>query len=178
MTGKHADIILIRGAPAAGKSQAAKCLARYFPKGVRMEVDNLRSMVISAEWTNQVEHINMLDLSTTVLHEFLKLGFRPVIVVDTFSNGKIVNYLNKLRHLDSNLSIRVVGLYTSDEELRRRIQARKSTEFRDYPICQQQNDDVRKNRYSGERQVDTTGLSPEDTAKAIYCHLNTTRRKK
>ena len=78
-----ADIIIIKGAPASGKSHTAKSLSKHFPKGARIEVDNLRNMVISVDWKNQTEHINILNLSANLVNEYLQLGFKPVIVVDT-----------------------------------------------------------------------------------------------
>jgi len=178
MKNEKLDIIIIRGAPGTGKSRSAKCLAKLFPKGARIEIDNLRSMVISVDWTNQGEHINMLNISTKLVYDFITLGFRPVIVVDTFSNGKIVNYLDNLYQLNKNLSVHIFGLYTSEKELKRRIESRKKTEFRDYGICQRLNDEVRKGKYSGEYQIDTTGLLPKETAKIIFDHLSDTSRPK
>jgi hypothetical protein len=168
MNSDKTDILILRGAPASGKSQTAKCLSKYFPKGVRLEIDTLRSMVISVNWTNQDEHINLLNLSTHLVYDFIKLGFRPIIIVDTFSSGKLVNYLGKLQKIVKNLSIQIIGLFASEEELRRRILSRKSSEFRDYAICHRLNNEVIRKKYGGECQIDTTGLSPNDTAKLIF----------
>ena len=57
------DVIILRGAPGAGKSALSKELAKRFPKGVRLEVDTLRSMVISVDWTNQQEHKDLLQVA-------------------------------------------------------------------------------------------------------------------
>ena len=129
-------------------------------------------MVISVDWTNQSEHINMLNISTKLVYDFIKLGFHPVIVVDTFSSDKIVKYLDNLNQLDKDLSIHVFGLYTTEEELKRRIQSRKKGEFRKYDICQRLNEEVMKKKYVGEYQIDTTGLLAKETAKIIYDNLN------
>ena len=61
-----------------------------------MEIDNLRSMVISVDWTNQNEHINILNLSSRLVLDFLQLGFSPIIIVDTFSGDKMIKYLELL----------------------------------------------------------------------------------
>jgi len=167
------DIIILRGAPGSGKSQTAKSLSQYFPKGVRLEVDTIRQMVISVDWKNQQEHIDMLQASTKLIYEFLQFGFRPVIVVDTFSGDKINRYLDTLRQLDSELTIRIFGLFTSDEELKRRLSLRTSDEFRDFSICKRLNDDVLKWKHDSEQQVDTTGLSPTQSAAIIYGQMHT-----
>lgn len=168
MQDKKIDIIIIRGCPASGKSQTAKKLSQFFPKGVRLEVDTLRQMVISVDWTNQQEHINMLQVSTGLVYNFLKLGFSPVIVVDTFSGDKINKYLDTLYQLDKDLSIKIFGLFMTDDELRRRLEFRENEKFRDLEICILLNDDVIKIKYDTEFQIDTTGLSATQTAEIIH----------
>jgi hypothetical protein len=161
------DIIIIRGAPASGKSQTAKSLSKHFPKGARIEVDNLRNMVISVDWKNQSEHINILNLSSKLVVEYLQLGFKPVIVVDTFSGDKILKYLTDLKELNKDLVINIFGLYTTNEELKKRIDLRGPEEFRDLNICIRLNDDVLKFKHKDEFQINTTGLFPDQTAKII-----------
>jgi hypothetical protein len=165
------DIIIIRGAPASGKSQTAKSLSAFFPKGARIEVDTLRNMVISVDWKNQSEHINVLNISTRLLNDFIQLGFKPVIVVDTFSGDKILKFLDDLRLINPGFSIKIIGLYTSDEELTKRIESRESWEFRDFNICKRLNEDVLKFKHESEFQMDTTGLLPNATAKMIFDNL-------
>jgi guanylate kinase len=161
-------IIILRGCPGSGKSQTAKSLSQSFPKGVRLEVDTIRNMVISVDWKNQQEHINILQVSTGLVHDFLKLGFSPVIVIDTFSGDKINKYLETLYELDKDLSIKIFGLFTTDDELKRRLDLRTNPEFKDFQICKRLNDDVIKWKHKSEFQVDTTGLSPTQTAEKIY----------
>lgn len=162
------DVIIIKGAPGSGKSQTAKSLAAFFPKGVRLEVDTIRQMVISVDWTNQQEHINMLQLSTGIVANFLKLGFSPVIVVDTFSGDKLNRYMEILTENNGSLDISVFGLFVTDEELKARLELRGPDQFRDFLICKKLNDHARKHKVAGEIQVDTTGLSAENTAQ-IMC---------
>lgn len=165
------DIVILRGAPGSGKSQTAKSLSKYFPKGVRLEVDTIRQMVISVDWKNQQEHINMLQVSMGLVHDFLQQDFGPVIVVDTFSGDKIIKYLETLRSLDSNLCIKIFGLYVTDDELKKRLELRSSDEFRDFAICKKLNGDVKRIKYEGEIQIDTTGLTANQTAENIFKYL-------
>ena len=172
MNSELIEIIIIRGAPGSGKSQTAKSLSEFFPRGVRLEIDTIRSMVISADWTNQDEHVSMLAASVNLVQDFMKQGFSPIIVVDTFSGGKLVQYLINLNRLKTKLAVQIIGLYTSDEELTRRIEARPHGEFKDSSICHSLNDEVRNEKYDGEYQIDTTGLLPIETAKLIYAKLD------
>jgi broad-specificity NMP kinase len=168
------DIIIIRGAPGSGKSQTAKCLTEFFPQGVKMEIDKLRSMVISVDWTNQIEHINILEISTKLICDFLKIGFKPVIVVDTFSGDKILRYLSDLRKINSELNIAEFGLYTSTKELAKRISKRKKGEFKDVGICLKINEDLLKIKSETEIQIDTTNRKPQGTAQIIINQMNNT----
>jgi hypothetical protein len=168
MLQEQVDIVILRGAPASGKSQSGKSLATFFPKGVKIEIDSLRNMVISPDWKNQNEHINILNLSIKVVAEFLLLGFKPIIVVDTFSGDKMDKYLEELRQIDRGLSIKIFGLHVSEEELVKRIESRESWEFRDVDICLRLNGDTVKFKYSSEYQINTTGLLPLETAKIMY----------
>lgn len=165
------DIIIIRGAPGSGKSLTAKSLSQYFPKGVRMEVDTIRQMVVSVDWKNQQEHINMLQVSIKLVLEFLHFGFNPVIVIDTFSGDKLDHYLKTLYDYNENLIVKLFGLYTADEELKKRLEMRISPEFNDFPICKKLNDDVLKWKHHSEFQLDTTGLTQEHSAEIIYRQL-------
>lgn len=171
MESKKIDIIIIRGAPGSGKTQTAKSLARYFPKGVRLEVDKIRAMVISADWINQDEHINMLKLSSRLGYNFIQSGFSPVIIVDTFSGNKLEKFIRDLHESNSSMAIKVFGLYTNENELKRRIEVRQKGEFNDFKVCKKLNDDVLKIKYSNEYQIDTSESSPAEVARIIYGQL-------
>jgi hypothetical protein len=95
-----------------------------------------------------------------------------VIVVDTFSGDKIVKYLDSLYQLDKTLDIRLFGLYVTAEELKRRLDLRSDSEFRDLGICKRLNDDLLKIKYKEESQIDTTGLIPKQTAEIIWSKIS------
>ncbi len=162
------DIIIIRGAPCSGKSTTAKILSEFFPTGVRVEVDTLRNMIISVDWKNQSEHINLLHLSTKLVCDFLDLGFSPVILVDTFSGDKLTKFLADLHELKSDATVRIFGLYTSEDEMKKRTDGRGEGEFRDFKICRRLNEEVCKAKYENEYQIDTTGLTSAQTSAIIY----------
>lgn len=162
------DIIILKGAPASGKSQTAKSLTRFFPQGVKIEVDNVRQMVISVDWKNQAEHINLLQVSARLAHDFLKLNFKPVIVVDTFSGDKIKNFMVNLNQLDASLRIKIFSLHVKEEVLKIRLDLRPAGEFKDFGISKRLNDDVLKFKLDAEHLIDTSSLLPAQTASLIY----------
>ena len=167
------DVIILRGAPGSGKSQTAKCLSQRFPMGVRLEVDTIRQMVISVDWRNQKEHIQMLDVAASMTLDFLEHGFHPVMVIDTFSGDKINRFRDTLRRKDSALSMKLFGLYASDDEMKWRLDNRSEAEFRDALISKKLTDDMLRWKRDEEIQIDTTGLVPEQTADLIYKALQT-----
>lgn len=173
MTNQNLDIIIIKGAPASGKSTTAKELAKFFPNGVRMEIDNLRSMVISVNWTDQEEHISILNLSTNLVKDFLSINYKPIIVVDTFSGDKLNSFFDKLKTFNQNWKISIYGLIVTHFELRKRLDNRSEDKFKDFKICRKLNDDTVKFKHKDEMQIDTTGLTAEETSKLIYENLRT-----
>jgi hypothetical protein len=80
--------------------------------------------------------------------------------------------MDRIRHFDSNLTISLFGLFTTDDELERRLALRQNGEFRDVVICKKLNRDVLNIKCDTELQIDTTGLLPIQTAGKIYEHLS------
>jgi predicted kinase len=168
---ENVDVIFLRGAPGSGKSQVAKSLTKFFPKGVRLEVDALRHMIVSVDWKNQKEHFDILNLSTRLVYDFLKLGYKPVIVVDTFSGNKIKKYIDDLFQIDESVTFKIFGLYTTEIELKRRLEERSNDDFRDFEISRRVNKEVLRIKFISEYQVDTTGLLPSQAAHIIQEQL-------
>lgn len=165
------EILVIRGAPGVGKSATAKCLAACFPGGAKIEVDVLRKMVIAVDWKDQREHVLMLDAAAGLAYDMAKSGFRPVIVVDTFSGDKVNRFLDVLRSLDTTCSSQVFALHTTDEVLRSRLSLRPWDEFKDFGISQKLNADVLKVSCPGEVVVDAAAGGPEQVAAVILAVL-------
>jgi tRNA A37 N6-isopentenylltransferase MiaA len=164
------DIIIIKGAPSSGKSTTAKELAKYFSGGVRMEIDNLRSMVISVEWTNQKEHIEILNVSTHLINNFYDLNYKPIIVIDTFSGNKIIDYLERLNNMKKDWKISIFSLYVTESELKKRLDLR-TDKFKDFDISKKINNDTIEFKLENEIQIDTTELTAKETSKLIYDYL-------
>jgi len=153
------DVIIIRGAPGSGKTELGKALAKHFPRGAKVEVDALRKMVIGVNWTDQAEHIKLLGLAAGTTAEFVRLGFRPVIVIDTFSGDKVDGFLARLRQISPAAEVRLFALYLKEEVLASRLALRPAGLFKDFAIAKKLNDDVLKIHRFDEVLIDGSELS-------------------
>ncbi len=166
------DVIIIRGAPGVGKSTLAKALASHFPKGVRLEVDTLRGMVISVDWTNQQEHKDLLLVAARLTRHFLELGYRPVLVVDTFSGDKVQPFLDAICASSPGLQVKTFALHASPEVLEQRLISRPSDQFRDFAVSRKLKTEALKIHRPADTLLDTSRLSATELAQAVIADFN------
>lgn len=165
------DLILLKGAPGVGKSAAAKFLARHFPSGVRIEVDDLRRMVNGVKWTDQSEHRSVLTLGAQLAAGFLRSGFAPVILVDTFSGDKVDGFLDAFRTEYPLGRVCVNVLHASDDVLRDRVLNRDGDGFRDLTVSMRLNHEAFRDLRPFEKLIDTSALSPTEVGQAILAAM-------
>ena len=172
------DVIIIKGAPGSGKSETAKKLSFHFKKGVRIEVDTIRSMVISVNWIDWQEHLNMLKIAANMTLDFLRYDFKPVIVTDTFfTNDKGKNYSEIKSFTDilyqskNDLSVKIFALYVQDNELKKRLDLRPDYLLKDFPLSKIINDVILNIKQDNETIVDSTNLTVEETVNKILNSL-------
>jgi hypothetical protein len=158
---------VIRGAPGAGKSEAAKVLAGRIGEGVRIEVDTLRSMIIPVDWTDQQEHIAVLSIAVGVVAGFLRMGRRPVILVDTFSGEKLGTFLKELAAVHGGAQVRAFCLSPNQGVIRTRVENRPSGGYKDVAVCEKLNSDVIRRLLPGELLIDNSDHTPELSADVI-----------
>lgn len=165
------DVIIVRGAPGSGKTELGKALAKHFPRGAKVEVDALRKMVIDVNWTDQTEHIKLLGLAAGTTAEFVRLGFRPVIVIDTFSGDKVDGFLTRLREISPALDVRLFALHLPEEVLAIRLAQRPAGLFKDFAVAKQLNDDVVKIHPAAEIRLNSDGYTSPALAELILASL-------
>ena len=165
------ELLCIRGAPGVGKSTAARLLVRR-TGGSLLEVDQLRSMFVAVDWVSQREHLRALAVAADLAASLLRQRFGPVLVVDTFSRGKLRTFLDGLAAAGvPGEAIGHVSLWASPAELSRRVDARPADHFRDVAVCLALNEASSRPEADGEKVLDTTGLTPADVASMIMAHF-------
>lgn len=172
LTPAHYDLVLLKGAPGVGKSTAAKLLARHFASGARIEVDVLREMVVDVNWTDSIEHRKVLQLSAQIAAGYLRIGFAPVILVDTFSGDKVDGFLDTFRSECPQGRAFVAVLHASDGVLRDRVLNREVDGFRDLTVSTRLNDEVVRNLRPFETLIGTSTLSPVEVVHAILAAMH------
>jgi tRNA A37 N6-isopentenylltransferase MiaA len=161
------SIIIIKGTAGSGKSETSIILSKYFPKGVRIEVDDIHLMVNSPDWLNLHEQKNILNIVVKMASNFLQLNFIPIIIVGTCGSDNIKIFTKQIQNINSDISIKIFGLYVLEEELKRRLEQRSDDKYKDFAISKILNDEI-KNIKKNEIVIDTTFQTPEKTAKKIY----------
>ena len=167
----NTDVIIIKGAPGSGKSETADVLSANFPKGVKIEVDYLRGMVIFIDWEDLDEHIKSLEIAANLTLDFLKFNYKPVIVIDTFSMGKEYIFINTLLDNRDNLNIKIFGLYVNEDELKKRLGERSSEQYRNFILSNEVNKEVINSKDENLIIIDTTDKTAEETSNTILRSL-------
>ncbi len=156
------EVLVIRGAPGVGKSSACKRLRALIPDGAVIEVDTLRGMIAGVRWVDTPQHLVALDHARLLAATFLEKGYRPVVIVDTFSRGKLTAFAASLPW-----SYVIASLYAEPSILERRVLGRPEDQFRELDACQVLNEEARLNRYPHEHFIDTSDLEPAGVAEAL-----------
>lgn len=160
------DVLLVRGAPGVGKSTSVRVLRKRIGSGAVIEVDHVRGMIAAVRWVDTEQHLAALGVTRGIVQGFLSRGFRPVIVIDTFSRGKLHQFVADLSS-EIDARYRVASLHAEDDTLLARVAGRPANEYREPDVSLLLNEEVRKNRYPREELVDTTHLSPGDVATRL-----------
>ena len=163
------EIILVRGAPAVGKSSLGKKLKKIFPKGVVVEVDTIRAMINDVKWVKKEEGMNALRATEKLCKSYFNDGYKPIIIISTFSLTKLQYFVDLF---NSNKLI-VVSLYVINKVLKHRLDHREKG-FKDWNITKIINDDIKKYRHTKEVLLITTRLNKDQVVNEFIALINET----
>jgi len=169
MRARPPELLLVRGAPGVGKTSATRRLRANIPEGAIIEVDGLRGMIANVRWVDTAQHLIALDHARLLAGAFLDRGYRPVVLVDTFSRGKLTAFTASLPW-----TYRIASLYASPQVLRDRVLRRPEGQFKELDACLLLNDEVAQNRYPHESRIDTSELDADAVAEQLRALLQET----
>lgn len=161
------DLLLVRGGPGVGKSTVTELLSKHMADGVVIETDTIRAMVNNVSWTNVDEHISAVIATGRLAICFLERGYRPVVIVDTFSGGTlkfVVDQIGMYRY-------RVASLIAESAELKRRIVEREEG-FRAVDVSIWVNDNILNNNEPYDTLIDTTNLTAQMVVTRLLAICN------
>jgi broad-specificity NMP kinase len=160
------ELIIIRGAPGVGKSELSRRIRKVIPQGVTIEVDAIRGMINGTKWVDSQEHAQALRASWAVCRSYMQEGFRPIVLVDTFTPNKL-GILHDLITRDApDLNGLTISLYCEDDELKKRITGREDG-FKNLELSVKINQEVTKYRRPFEVFIDTTTMTKEEVLDEV-----------
>ena len=162
MTTEKFDLIIVRGAPAVGKTSLGKLMKKVFVKGFVVEVDHVRAMVNSVNWVQKEEHLKALDATEKLVKSYLAAGYKPAIVIDTFNPSKLKLFTDAF----TDYSYIIVSLFAENDILEQRL-IHRETGFKDWDMTKILNDEVGKYRHEKEVLLDTSSLNKEEVLQKI-----------
>ena len=156
------DLIIVRGAPAVGKSTLAKRIRQEFHKGFLVEVDNMRCILNSVDLYQKQQHLNALDATASLIKSYLKSGYSPGIVIDSFDSTKLSIFTAKFK----KINFLIISLYASNDVLKNRLLNRENG-FKDWTATKYLNEEIINHRNNNEILLDTSESSKEQVAQSF-----------
>ncbi|MHA1381832.1 MAG: AAA family ATPase [Candidatus Helarchaeota archaeon] len=160
-------MICIRGAPGIGKSTIARRLCKELEKKCYLiEVDSLRGGFIPIDWMDREIHIKSVRLAAVLVNYLLKNGIEVVCIEDTFAGQSLHEFIKCLK-ISSNVQNYVLTLISSHVDLKKRVNSRSESRFKDLEICLSINRGFKSGhfkvpKFMHEFIIDTTNLSKSE----------------
>lgn len=164
------DVVLVRGAPGAGKSTLGRRLRKTLTQAAVVEVDELRAMLSQVDWASRRHHDQALEGMFALVRGFLGAGVRPVVVIDTLSRSRLLHvraWLDREGYRHHTLS-----LWVEPSALRTRLEQRESG-FREWEPSAVLNDEVLATRWPQETLIDAGTLGRDELAELVLRRLTT-----
>jgi broad-specificity NMP kinase len=155
------DILLVRGAPGVGKREAVQQLRPQLIDGSVVDVEVFRSMFARPSSTDRQQHLIAMHVAKAVALRFVERQVCPVVVIDTFTSGKLATFV-----ADLPCQYRVASLFADPGVLRERLLARGATS-RDVESASMINAEIAVRRHDHEKVIDTTGRDASAIAAAL-----------
>lgn len=167
------DVVLVRGAPGAGKSTLGRRLRKALTAAAVVEVDDLRAMIAQVDWTSRRHHDQALEGAFALVGGLLTAGLRPIILIDTLSRSRhaqVRAWLEREGHRYHSIS-----LWVEPSALRMRLERRESG-FREWEPSAILNAEVLATRWPHETLIDAGALGPDAVSELVLRQVATASR--
>jgi adenylate kinase family enzyme len=155
------QLIIIRGAPGAGKSSLGRNLKKKFPSAALLELDNFRGMM-NVDWTDEQQHRIALKAAALAAKTFCEQGITPVIVVDMF----LPEHLNYFLGEASEINYRIISLLADEITFKKRLEERKEG-FKESDKAIAIDKNIRQNSVKNETIIDTSRKTKQEISRMI-----------
>lgn len=159
--GNNIQLIIIRGAPGAGKSSLGRRLKKKFPGGALLELDNFRGM-LNVDWNDEQQHRIALKTAALAAKSFSMQGIVPVIVVDMFLPEQLDYFLTEA----GEINYEIISLLADKIIFEKRLSERKEG-FKELEKAMTINESIEKNPVANETVIDTSGKTKDEIARMI-----------
>jgi hypothetical protein len=163
---RGADLILVRGAPGVGKTMLSHLLVSAFPKAAAVELDSFKGIVSFPDGIDRARYRKIQESAWKACRSYLEDGYRPVIVVDTFSSEILWEFLAMVHQSPTTYSRVIITLVCDPGVLEMRLHGRQSSESCTRPSLAI-NEDMRTWRLFDELLVDTTARTPGEVLAVV-----------
>lgn len=160
------QLIIIRGAPGAGKSSLGRRLKKVFSTGVLIEIDNVRGMMNNVDWNDEQQHFIALEAAAATVNSFIGSKLMPVIVVDMFMPDKLEFFLRKV----AATNYKIVSLLVNERVLEKRLTERKEG-FKDIPKGNALNKMIIDHPAGNEIQIETSAIGKNEVMEICLKQL-------
>lgn len=158
-----AEVVLLRGAPAVGKSTVARRLGEMGAVTAIIEVDVVRRMLTRVRWGEPAQHTVALYAATDAATAFARAA-PPALLVDALDDRYLPELGRRLECAGARAS--VVGLWARPDVLLRRARGREKR-TRDPESAAALNRQIEQAAVRRHPIVDTSDLTPGQAADAV-----------
>lgn len=155
------DLLLVRGAPGVGKRDAVRVLRPHLSNGAVVDVELFRAMFARPSAADRQQHLVAMQLARGTALQLLDAHVRPVLLVDTFTSGKLASFVSGL-----DRSYRIASIYLDPTVLRERLVA-LGAPSREIDSASMINAEVAARRHPNEKLVDATGRDVSSVADSL-----------
>jgi len=160
------DIVVIAGAPGAGKTTVCRALHARFSWPYVDLGQHLRQLHLDPQWETASAREEQMSFENliAIARNYIRYGYTPVIITDLedFRVPQIPSLFPDHRYL-------IISLVCSNNELKTRVlEPTRDSGFRDVERTQEWNTTLReRSAVPNETRLDTTGQTPDETGEAV-----------